>query len=585
MSATNPARPFINDIDGSPDSIDAVDRWPHENSDRLGDVTMPDEPPSADEAVAETLVPSAAPTFDAPAPLDGRTLADPSADEPDEPDEPDMPVMPDMPANILAGLEGRRVGRFRLLAKLGEGGMGVVVEALDEHLDRKVALKFLTRARDDEVARERLAREARSLARLSHPNIVAVYDSGVSEGLHYLAMELVEGRTLRRWLDGDDAAPPPGRVEILEMFLAIGRALAAAHELGVVHRDFKPDNVLIGDDGRPRIVDFGLASIGQAAVLGPAVDPDALDHHGASLTRTGAVMGTPAYMAPEQWHGRPADARSDQFGYCVALFEALYRRSPFAGESMAALMAAVIEGEPVAIPVGERVPDALHQAILRGLAREPAQRWDSLAILLAQIEAALAKVQPGLFTAAPTPILGFAVPILYLVPLTWLSLERLGVVEYAARSWFWLSTIQVLLMTSGAVALRRRLVEFLGDRRMLIGPAFMAMFVLGHRIIAAATHSSIELMFAYDFLALTGLIAAIVHFADRSLWPALGLPTGLLTLALIEPEWAPRLWAAFTIGMPPTIAVVVLRSRDRLRGGLTRSGSGASGHSSRSRSR
>jgi eukaryotic-like serine/threonine-protein kinase len=403
-------------------------------------------------------------------------------------DDRSLPDLPEPPVRNGVTLGGRRFGRFRTLEKLGEGGMGVVLAAHDEQLDRRVALKFLTRAGADNKARERLFREARSLARLSHPNIVAVYDVGEIDALPYLAMELVEGCTLRAWIEGDAERPSPGRLEVLRMFLEIGHGLAAAHELGVVHRDFKPDNVLVGADGRPRVVDFGLASIGKAAGVGrPAIDDDA----NPSLTATGAMMGTPAYMAPEQWHGQAADARSDQFSFCVALFAALYGRAPFEGATMAALMAAVLEEDPAAIPAAERVPDPLHRAILRGLARDPEQRWPSLSTLLERIEAALAEVQPGLFTGVPTPIVGFAIPLVILLPLIWLALELFGVVEYAASSWAWLSAIQVTLMGCGALAVRRRLVEFVGDRRMLAGPAFMIVPVIGHRLIVAATGSSI----------------------------------------------------------------------------------------------
>ncbi|NVB37575.1 serine/threonine protein kinase [Pseudenhygromyxa sp. WMMC2535] len=491
---------------------------------------------------------------------------------------------------------GEHLGRFCVLEHIGEGGMGVVVAALDEQLDRKVALKFLTRASHDGVARERLVREARSLARLTHPNIVSVYEVGEARGVPYLAMELISGRTLRAWLERGEDEPAPTRLEILRMFLAAGRGLAAAHELGVVHRDFKPDNVLVDVHGRPRVVDFGLARVAtqpdEPHGPGPhdppsrpsvsAASPDLTDHmtdhmtdpggptrslraSDTSLTRTGALIGTPAYMAPEQWSGIPADARSDQFAFCVALFSALYARAPFSGATMPALMQAVLEGEPAHIPKPERVPTALHQAILRGLSKLPIERWPSLEPLLQHIEDALASAQPGLFEGRPGLPLRVLTPLFWSFPAVWLGLESADVVSYTAASWAAVSGAQAALMITTVLSLRGVLSRHLGDPRALALPVLISVFLIGHRLIAWLGGAGFELMFAYDFLAIAGVAAIIVYLVDRRLWPIIALNLGLSTLATLRPGWAPHLWAVFSLVMPPVAVISLLRTKDRLR--------------------
>ena len=211
---------------------------------------------------------------------------------------------------------GSACGRYWVLDVRGAGGMGVVYTAYDPELDRKVALKLVRpqSSRRGVDLRARLVREARALARISHPNVVPVYDVGEQGGEVFIAMELVAGPTLARW---QTTAERPWRA-ILEMYLQAARGLARAHEAGVVHRDFKPTNAIVGADGRVRVVDFGLALAG-AAEPTPASPVSA----SSSLTATGALVGTPAYMAPEQWHGAVVDARSDQYSFCAALWEAL----------------------------------------------------------------------------------------------------------------------------------------------------------------------------------------------------------------------------------------------------------------------
>jgi len=291
-----------------------------------------------------------------------------------------------------AGLaRGTAVGRYQIVDRLGEGGMGVVYAAFDPELDRKVALKLLRPGREEESGRLRLLREAQAAARLSHPNVVTVHDAGLFGEQVFVALELVDGPTLRRWLG---EARRPWR-EVLERFLAAGRGLAAAHAAGLVHRDFKPDNVLLGRDGRVKVADFGLvrpagelvAAEGgsggwlQGSPASPVSPPSPLE---ATVTREGAVVGTPAYMAPEQLRGGVADARSDQFSFCVALWEALAGERPFAGRGAA--VASAIEKGDIREPEDQRTfPGWLRPVLGRGLATDPAARYPAMDDLLAAL--------------------------------------------------------------------------------------------------------------------------------------------------------------------------------------------------------
>ncbi|HKV12684.1 MAG TPA: serine/threonine-protein kinase, partial [Thermoanaerobaculia bacterium] len=306
----------------------------------------------------------------------------PSGPTTDPPSETETVFLGPVPAPAPSGgllPRGTAIGRYVILDRIGGGGMGVVYTGYDPELDRKVALKLLRPDRAaGEAARLRLLREAQAIARLSHPNVVAVHDAGTFGNQVFLAMEYVEGTTLRRWLD--EERRPWG--EVVERFLLAGRGLAAAHAAGLVHRDFKPDNVLLGTDGRVRVADFGLArAVGEA---GPE-EPASAESGGilsSPITQLGMAVGTPAYMAPEQLRGERADARSDQFSFCVALWEALYGERPFPGETTGEVVKAVERGAVRDVPAGSRVPDRLRQALRRGLAADPAARYPALEELL-----------------------------------------------------------------------------------------------------------------------------------------------------------------------------------------------------------
>jgi eukaryotic-like serine/threonine-protein kinase len=280
------------------------------------------------------------------------------------------------------------VGRFRLIRHLGRGAMGDVWAARDPELDRDVALKFLgMRAQTlSDNAAERMRREAKAMARLSHPNVVAIHELCEVDGQIFCAMQLVDGVNLRSWV-----AAPRTWQEIARVMLDAGRGLAAAHRAGLVHRDVKPENILIAADGRALVTDFGLAKLALDHQGHPGPDPAALPDTSAlaqGMTQTGAVLGTPAYMSPEQLEGVAVTARSDQFAWCVTFYEVLFGSRPFTGATLEDLADAV-RSRPAAAPGRHGAPRALVSALLRGLAADPAARWPSMDELVAHIARAV----------------------------------------------------------------------------------------------------------------------------------------------------------------------------------------------------
>ncbi|MFO7563959.1 MAG: serine/threonine-protein kinase [Enhygromyxa sp.] len=320
---------------------------------------------------------------------------------------------------------GELVGRYVVLERLGVGGMGEVYGAYDPELDRKIAIKLLLASNEAQAGSSgsaRLLREAQAMAKLHHPNVVAVHDVGTHEARVFVAMEYVDGGTLADWISAgsDGEGKPHPWPEVLARFSAAGEGLAAAHAAGLIHRDFKPANVLVGRDGSIRVADFGLAR--QAVIEGadesrstaptpprapaptsasarpepvddatlPALERSIVQGRSSGslamrVTVTGATLGTPAYMAPEQYSHAQVDARADQFSFCVALWEALYGQRPFAGENLHALMFALGQGELREPPAGSEVPAAIRKALIRGLDHDPQRRWPDMPTLLAEL--------------------------------------------------------------------------------------------------------------------------------------------------------------------------------------------------------
>ncbi len=332
-----------------------------------------------------------------------RALAMEGEAEPTRVVGPPVPLVESPPSPPEALPRGTSVGRYLVLERLGAGGMGEVYAAFDPQLNRKVALKLLLpggEGLERGEAHARLVSEARAMARLSHPNVLPVFDLGDHGDRVFIALELVEGSTLRQWLK----ERPRRWHEVVDVLTLAGRGLAAAHAAGLVHRDFKPDNVLVGRDGRVLVFDFGLACEQGTSVPGTPTPVDLADilrgqplspEFPASLshprtrepretpvTRAGHIMGTPGYMAPEQYRQEAVTARADQFSFCATLYYALYREHAFEGSGAAALARATLEGR-VRPPSREaRVPGWVRQIVLKGLSHRPQDRYVSLEALL-----------------------------------------------------------------------------------------------------------------------------------------------------------------------------------------------------------
>jgi eukaryotic-like serine/threonine-protein kinase len=323
---------------------------------------------------------------------------------------------------------GSTVGRYTVLEKIGSGGMGVVYAAFDPQLDRKVALKVMhpRSAGTDHSrgSRQRLLREAQAMAKLSHPNVITVHDVGTFGQRVFVAMEFIEGCTLRAWLTSQTREWS----DVVDAFVEAGRGLAAAHAAGLVHRDFKPDNVLMGmtgggggqTDGRVIVMDFGLARQASARAAKTVRDPErSQDSRPAndelSLTRTGALLGTPAYMAPEQHKSDPVGPAADQFSFCVALWEGLYGERPFGGTNVTAIAMHVLEGRIRPPPRDAQVPTWLRDVMTRGLSVAPSDRFASMDALLAELQRDPPQDNRPWIVAAVATVLASAIVGVYLV--------------------------------------------------------------------------------------------------------------------------------------------------------------------------
>jgi serine/threonine protein kinase len=288
------------------------------------------------------------------------------------------------------------IGRYALRRRLGAGGMGIVFEAHDPSLDRELAIKVLHPRNDGRESEELLLKEAQSAARLVHPAVVTVYDVGVHEGRVFIAMEKITGRSMEAWLP-----TRPAWRECVAVLARAARGLEAAHAAGIIHRDFKPANVLIGEDGRVCVADFGLAQEVAEVRFAPTsvVAPQGLPR---ALTRSGHIAGTPPYMAPEQYLGTRQDERTDQFAFCVSLYEAIFGRRPFLAATGAELRDAILTAQP-ALPVAHEIPNVLLNAISRGLGKSRRDRFATMGELAALLESLSAGIDLGQLLKPSSP--------------------------------------------------------------------------------------------------------------------------------------------------------------------------------------
>lgn len=280
---------------------------------------------------------------------------------------------------------GTTLGQYRIESAIGAGGMGVVYRAHDTKLNRPVAIKFLSGDLADAAARRRFQREAQMASSLNHPHILTVYDAGEFAGRQYLVTEFVDGGTLRDWYKRQ----PRSYEDVAELLTGVADGLAAAHNAGILHRDIKPDNILVTASGYAKLADFGLAKLEAGLDSGSATRTLSEE-----LTRKGIVIGTIAYMSPEQASGQPLDARSDMFSFGVVLYEMLSGKRPFSGATNLELLQQVIHAKPA--PLSDRIPEPHRAIVAKALQKDPADRFGSMREFVAALRSAQRHSSQGL---------------------------------------------------------------------------------------------------------------------------------------------------------------------------------------------
>ncbi len=446
-----------------------------------------------------------------------------------------------------------RIGRFVLLRQIGEGGMGVVFAAYDEDLDRKVAIKLLSKPKVSSQL-QRTLQEARALARVSHPNVVSIYEVGQSDDRVYIAMEYVDGGTLSAW----QTQQPRSWQQILSMYLLVGQGLSAAHRAGIVHRDFKPENVLIGQDGRPRVADFGIARLHSAPLAmahedadgagGPssAESPRGMDSkESVRLTLPGVISGTPGYMSPEQYRGGDVDARSDQFAFCAALFEALYGKLPFPGETLAEL-AESVHGPVEKRPPQSPIPEEIYQTLLTGLAVDKAQRFASMDELLFR----LALEDSDHAGAASLSLRQFAQVSMGIVMLLVLFVQsRTAQRALTYKQMLTISTVLIGVAVIGGLFKRKTLLANQFHRRLWILFTSFVVLNFGQRLLGFVFKTPLIQLVPFELLAMAANIAVAAAMALPALFWVPILLVAAAAATVVAPEaMRPILSAPYVVG-------------------------------------
>lgn len=423
------------------------------------------------------------------------------------------------------------IGRLAVLEQIGEGGMGKVYAAYDDKLDRRVAVKLLSF--DFEDGRKRFVREAQAMARVVHPNVAAIHDVGEVDGNVYLSMEYLRGGTLTQW----QAVPRSWR-EVLDVYAGAGRGLAAAHAVGLVHRDFKPDNVLLDDEGRPRVVDFGLARAHGEDEPEPSVDsmsPDSALR--LSVTQAGVMLGTPRYMSPEQFTGASSvNPRSDQFCFCVALYEALYGVPPFDGDTLFALRDAIVSGDVRPPPDDRGVPACVTAAVLRGLSTEPEERHPSMGELLDALESHLAHDHEA-DLAVSARARRVALALLILVFFGTVVTIPAGGIPDAAHA-FWLAVATTVSVVVIGVALRGPLLRTRANRHITYSVLAVVVLLLVHRGLGVVLGTPIADLLVADHVLIAGVTVVGAITIERALAIVSAIAMIGAVAAALVPPWA-----------------------------------------------
>lgn len=455
----------------------------------------------------------------------------------------------------------RSIGRFAILRELGRGGMGQVYLAYDETLDRRVAIKLLTATTGGQQADQRLVREAQAMAKLAHPNVATVYDVGTFRGRIFVAMEYIAGQTLTDW----QSETQRSWQEILAMYIQAGRGLSAAHQSNIVHRDFKPANVLVGD-ARARVLDFGLARLSSPEeppdsppsssgdTTGDTPGDGTISHGNPAwsqkLTAYGALMGTPLYMSPEQYRAQPADARSDQYSFCIALYEALFGSSPFATSSFEAHKRAKYRDQ---VQKPEQLPielSAVYPLLARGLSADPDERWPDIDQLLDRLEQHLTTNASNQFSRTHSrAFLAITTPMAVMVLVALYRLRDPDTKPNAELAWLIGAGFFVLL--SLVVLYVKRYIK---DSKLALRTAIFLPATLGlvefNRTMALLQDLPVDQIFVHDLTILT-TCCAIAGFTLHRMFGAAAFAMAILaTVAALYPSYARHCAVAGTMVFP-----------------------------------
>ncbi len=469
------------------------------------------------------------------------------------PDTGESPALSDAERAIDEPLPAR-IGRYAVLRRLGRGAMGLVYSAYDPELDRKVAIKVLRDAmRGREAARKRVQQEAQTLARLSHPNVVQVYEVGEDAdgaGRHvFIVMEFVAGVSLRTWQAQHPLTDEHSFDARLRLYLQAAAGLAAAHQSGLIHRDFKPDNVQVGDDGRVRVVDFGLAR-----ALDSAAGADSASSHGASgssgeslrasrerLTQIGAILGTPGFMAPEQIAGQATDERSDQWSFCAALYEALYGQLPFSGETFEEIAQSVLSGAlPPSLPSparGVAVPAVVERVLRRGLARDPGDRFPSMAALIAALEPGLLPDADSLESQRSKRRVATTLTAFGLLLMLVRQLTRPHEAPESLGSSVLIGWLLLLSYLGGRLLVRRLLRRQPAYRRGVYFVGVICTYFALGRTLGWIIDIPLSKYLILETLGLAALLLSEVPYAGRVYWLALVTCGVSITLQILTPQY------------------------------------------------